>query len=279
MARNPRVFTLRVSSKRLPRWLTSGVRAFFDRLFGFKRFNAIYRALPPCEPARFSPVFLEAMQLRLELGGESLDTIPRTGPLIIIGNHPFGLIEGMALDAELLARRADVSVMVTYWLAVIPEFAARGFFVDPRRRRRRRRVNSRGWRQAIEWLAAGRALLVFPAGRVARFQWRHMAVRDMPWSSHIARIARRMRAPVLPIYIHGRCSFGFQLVGAVAPKLQDFLLIREATAMRGRTLRATVGRLIQPDEILRFATDAAATDFLRQETERLSDVRARGLCV
>jgi putative hemolysin len=269
MSRNPRVFTLRVGSRRLPAWMTSIVRAFFDRLLGFKRFNAIYRGLPPCEPAGFSRALLEAMQLRFELGGESLDSIPRTGPLIIIGNHPLGLIEGMALDAELVVLRPDVAAMATYWLAVIPEFAARHIFVDPRRSRRRRRLSRHGWRRAIEWLAAGRALLVFPAGRVARFQWRHMAVREMPWTPHIAGVARRMRAPVLPIYIHGRCSFGFQLAGAIAPKLQDFLLIREATAMRGRTLRATVGRLIQSDEILRFATDAGATDFLRQETERL----------
>jgi putative hemolysin len=207
--------------------------------------------------------------VHLELDGETRDAIPIKGPLIVIGNHPFGLIEGVALDAKLLARRPDVTVMATYWLTAIPEFAARWFFVDPRQSLRRRRISSRGWRQSIEWLASGRALLVFPAGRVARFQWRHMAVREMPWSPHIAHVARRLRAPVLPIYVHGRCSFGFQLAGAIAPKLQDFLLIREATAMRGRTLRATVGRLIQPDEILRFATDAEATDFLWHETERL----------
>jgi putative hemolysin len=269
MSRNPRVFTLRVSSRRLPPWMTRVVRALFDQLLGFTRFNAIYRVLPPCEPAEFSRVFLDAMEVRLELGGESLDAIPRTGPLIVIGNHPFGLIEGMALDAELLARRPDVAAMATHWQAAVPEFAARHFLVDPGGSRRRRRLTARGWRRAIEWLAAGRALLVFPAGRVAQFQWRHMAVREMPWTSHIAGVARRLRAPVLPVYIHGRCSLGFQLASAIAPRLQYFLLLREATAMRGRTLRATVGRLIQPDEILRFATDAAATDFLRQETERL----------
>jgi hypothetical protein len=39
------------------------------------------------------------------------------------------------------------------------------------------------------------------------------------------------------------------------PRLQQLLFVREITNKRGRTLRATIGRLIEPGELARFAGD------------------------
>jgi len=97
-----------------------------------------------------------------------------------------------------------------------------------------------------------------------------MTVADQPWSSHIAAVARQARAPILPVYFHGHNGWAFQLVNALCPPLQDLLLLREVVNKDGQTLRATVGRLIEPVELSQLETDNDATAFLRQETERLA---------
>jgi putative hemolysin len=271
MARNTEVLALKMSAKRLPRPLLEAARRTLHGLLGFQRFNAIYGELPPYTPADFSRTFLDAMRVHVELAGLPIDAIPAAGSLIVIANHPFGLIEGMALDALLLARRPDVTGMVTYRLAAIPEYRDRLIFVDPQRKRHRRKLNAQGWRRSFQWLARGGALVLFPAGRVAGFQWRRMSIADQPWSSHVAAIARRTRAPVLPVYFHGHNGWAFQLATTLGPSaLQDLLLVGEFTNKCGLALRATVGRLIEPDELSRFATDGEVIGFFRQETERLA---------
>jgi putative hemolysin len=269
-SRNPEVLRLGLSSKPLPRPLREAARRHFQWLLGFQRFNAGYSQLPPCEPADFSRMLLEAMRVRVEFSGRPIDTIPATGPLIVIANHPFGMVEGVALDAMLLSRRPDVALMVFHLLASIPEYQDRWIFVDPLRGRNRRNLNVRAWHQSYRLLVRGGALAVFPAGRVARFQWRRLSIADRPWSPDIAALARRTDAPVLPVYFHGRNSWTFQLAGMFCPPLQNLLLIGEATKKRGWTLRATIGRLIQPGELSRFTTNEEVIGFLRRETEMLA---------
>jgi putative hemolysin len=268
-SRPSEVLSIKASSKRLPRPLLEAARRCFNLLLGFDKFNAVYARLPSCEAADLSRIFLDAMKVRVELDGEPREAIPPVGPLVVIANHPFGLIEGMVVDALLLSVRPDVTVMAVHLLAAIPEWHDRLIFVDPLRSKRKRKLNARGWRQAFRWLGRGGAMGVFPAGRVARFQWRRRAVADPPWSPHIAALARRTGALVLPVHFHGRNGWPFQLAAILCPPLKNLSLVREITNKRGWTLRATLGRLIQPSELAGLATDDEAIAFLRQETEKL----------
>lgn len=270
MARNRQVFTLRLSAKWAPRPLVEVARWTLDRLMGFPAFNAIYAELPPCGAADFSRTLLEAMQVKVTFAGLNPQAIPATGPLLVVANHSFGFVEGLALDALLVQRRPDVTFMAVYVFSAVPELRERWIFVDPERSRRRRNLNREGLRLSCEWLARGGTLAVFPAGRVARFSWWRMRIAEQPWSSRIAAIARQTQTKVLPVYFHGHNNWFFQLVGILHPRLQHLLFIRELTNKRVRTLRATIGPLVEPTELLRFASDDDAIQFLSQETEKLS---------
>jgi len=245
MARNSQVFALKVSARWLPRALTGMIRRSAEKLMGFPEFNSTYAGMAACTAAEFPQKFLEVMEVGVKVDGMGEEAIPATGPLIVVANHPFGSIEGIALDAMLLRRRGDVTMMCIYVFGAIPELHERYTFVDPARRRRKRKLNPQGWRQAFQWIARGGALGVFPAGRVARFQWRGMRVAEQPWSAHI------------------------QLAGMVHPRLTDVLFVREITNKRGRTLRATIGAVIGPERLVGFESDEEATEFLWRETEKL----------
>ena len=272
MTRNRQVFALKLSAKRVPRPLIEAARWTLDRIIGFPEFNAIYAALPECRPVDFSQALLDALQLRVTFDGTDPDAIPSTGPLIVVANHSFGFVEGLALEALLLPKRQDVTFLAMYVWAAIPELRDRWIFVDPERSRRKRHLNREGIRRAFEWLARGGLLIVFPAGRVARFSWRRMRVADQPWSWRVAAIARQTQTQVLPVYFHGHNNWFFQGAGMLHPRLQQLLFVREITNKRGRTLRVTIGRLIEPAELAGFASDEDATEFLRQETEKLSQL-------
>jgi len=269
MPRSSQLYTLKISAKWVPRPLLEIVRRSVEKAMGFQGFNEVYAGLPACTAAEFPQKFLDGMEVSVKVDGKPEETIPATGALIVVANHPFGFIEGIALDAMLLRRRPDVTMMSVYLFGTIPEIKERYIFVDPEKTRRKRKLNPRGWRQSFQWLARGGTLGVFPAGRLARFQWSRMRVADQPWSPHIAAIARRTNTPVLPVYFHGQTNWFFQILGALSPRLQHFLIFREVTDRRGETLRATIGALVAPDRLSGFASDEEATEFLRRETERL----------
>ena len=270
MTRNSQTFTFKASAKWMPPAMQQRLQRVLGRLLGFHEFNAFYAALPPCTAAGFPEKFLEAMSINVVVDGMPADTIPATGPLIVVANHPFGFVEGLALDALLLRRRPDVTMMSIYIFGTIPELQERYTFVDPAKSRRRKNLNPQGWRQSLLWLKRGGVLGIFPAGGVARFQCSRMRTTDRTWSPHIAAIARRTKTPVLPVWFHGSNNWWFHLAGILHPRLQDLLFVREIMNKRGRTLRATIGPVIGPGQLARFASVSEATAFLRNETEKLA---------
>jgi putative hemolysin len=268
--RNPQVFSVKMRMQGLPRSVLKGVKQAIDRLLGFDRFNTFYRGLPACEPLDFSRTFLEAMNVRLDFARLPADTIPASGPLLVVANHAFGVFDGFLLDALLLSRRPDVRLMAIYHLAAIPEWRDRFIWVDQKSGRRSRQLNMQSWRKCFHWLSQGGALAIFPAGRVARFELRHLSVTERPWNSHIGAMARRANVPVLPVFFEGHNAWPYQLAGFLCPPLQDLLLVNEAANKQGWRLRVSIGPLIQPNEFSNFATDEAATQFMRQRVAMLS---------
>lgn len=268
--RDSQVLRLKLSSKRLPKPIYKSVENGLHWLLGFRTFNEIYSKVPQCEPLDFSRAFLDTLGISLELSGQSPDRVPSKGPLLIVANHPFGMIEAIALDAVLGRIRPDGALMTLHWLGALPDYHGRLILVGQREKRSKRTLSVRGWRQAMEYLRNGRCVAVFPAGRVALFQWDRRSVADQPWSPHVAAVARRTGASVLPMYFHGRNGWPFQVAGAVYPPLQNIWLVRELANKRGRTLRVSLGDVIPPDRLACLLNDQEAIAFLRHQTEILA---------
>src|SRR5215475_11421063 len=63
---------------------------------------------------------LALLDVTFECDPEELERIPRQGPLLIAANHPFGLLEGAILAAELPKVRPDIRILTNSLLAPVP---------------------------------------------------------------------------------------------------------------------------------------------------------------
>jgi len=105
-----------------------------------------------------------------------LACVPVSGPLVVVSNHPFGILDGTILGALMGSLRPDVKIMTNSLLAGIPELHECCFFVDPFGRRSSVRANQRALRRAAFWLRQGGSLVIFPAGEVSHLCMERMQV-------------------------------------------------------------------------------------------------------
>jgi putative hemolysin len=189
-----------------------------------------------------------------------LDRIPRQGPLLIAANHPFGLLEGAILAAELPKIRPDVRILTNSLLAPVPELHPRCIFVDPFGSPQSIPANAGALRQCCAWLERGGALVAFPAGEVAHWNG------DPRWNPAVVRIARQFGAAVTPVFFEGSNSLAFHLAGALHPKLRTASLPLELLNKRGRSVRVRIGRPVSHATLLTFTDCHEATGYIRCRT-------------
>ena len=207
---------------------------------------------------------LEQADLRPSWADACLARIPRSGPLLAVANHPHGMTDGLVAMEFLLRARPDTLVVGNEWLARIPGIRPWLIEVDPDGK-----ANLAGARRMLDHLAAGGALLMFPAGEVSSLRpWRRR-VEDARWSDSFVRLARRTKAALLPLHIEGRNSGLFQAAGLVHPRLRTTLLLREFLAQRGKVIRLRAANPVTPAQLTQHPDDAEAAEFVRLRCELL----------
>ena len=252
------------------RWLFKWTHPAIEWLLGLKRLHHIYqivRRLPDSIP--FSSRVLRVMKVKTIVSDSSLARIPETGPLIVIANHPFGAMEGLALLDTIRSKRSDVKILGNYILRRIPELSHEMFFVDPFGTSTSANRNVHAVRQALRWIKAQHALIIFPAGEVASFEPKAFHVRDAEWHVSLMPFLRKASIPatLLPIFIPGSASLLFHLVGKIHPRLRTALLAHEMLRKYQGSLTLHIGHPITSERLFeRFPTDADALRYLRFRT-------------
>jgi putative hemolysin len=218
---------------------------------------------------------LAEMRVRLRVDAADTARIPLSGPVVVVANHPFGMLDGAALVVLLMRARPDVKVMSNDLLRDVPELARHCIFVDPFQTNRAANphsidVNRRAVREALGWLQEGGMLVIFPAGEVSHWQFPQAQIVDPAWSDTAARLIRRTGAAALPVYFCGRNSVSFHLFGMIHPRLRTAFLMQEFLHQAGRTVEVRVGTEIPGNSIADIANDVEAIEYLRWRTYLLA---------
>jgi len=238
-----------------------------EHLLGLKQCKAMYEQLRSQSDSHlFMREVLRRMHVRPLVKPEDLENIPRKGAAVVVGNHPFGGIEGIIMADILLSCRPDVKIMANSLLNRIPQLRDLTIPVDPFSRSGSARLNIGPMREALRWLKNGGMLLVFPAGEVSHLRLPRLEVADPLWSPTIGRIIRHAKVPVLPVFFGGHNGPWFQAAGLIHPRLRTALLARQLIGMRGRSVPVDIGRLIPFRWLQRYASDAELMEYLRWRT-------------
>lgn len=248
---------------RMPRW----VWAQLSRWTRVDLLARWYEELPErSSPQSFTDAALQKLGVSYGCAPDELVRVPDEGPLIVVANHPFGGLDGLAALSALLSRRSDLKVLATRTLAGIDALKPIVIAVDNFAAGQGSAANTSAIRAALRHVRAGGALLMFPAGEVAHVDLRSRCITDPPWHRGALRFIELANARVVPLYVHGSNGFGFQLAGLLHPALRTALLPIEVTNKRGTRLDLRIGAPLAAE---RIATLAARGDLGRQLRARV----------
>lgn len=221
-------------------WLTGKVRLL--RLI--RRFE---REGVETGPA-FFPHALRVMGIAVETPDAQAARIPPRGPVVVVANHPHGLVDGMVL-AEIVGRvRGDFRILTRSLLAGVPEVANHMIPVPFPHEPDARLRNLEMRRAAMAHLARGGLIVVFPAGAVASAATAFGPAVEKPWHSFTAKMIRESGATVVPVRFAGANSRAYQIANLLSPTLRQGLLLHEVVHALNRPQAPVVGEPIPPAE-------------------------------
>jgi putative hemolysin len=248
----------------------AGLPRFAEKLLPLEQAHQLYDRVRKSADGFVLENLLREMNVALWVGAADVERIPKRGPVVVVANHPYGMLDGAVLAVLLSRVRLDVKVMTNFLLEGVPELEQHCIFVDPLHTTGSSDRNRRALKQAVKWLRQGGMLAMFPAGEVSHWQMPQGAIADPQWNCTAARLIRLTGAAALPVYFCGRNSLGFQVVGMIHPRVRMAFLLQEFLQQSGKSVALRVGSAVPADSIASIANDREATEYLRWRTYLLA---------
>jgi len=213
---------------------------------------------------------IRRLELKIVCDEDKLALWPRTGPLVVVSNHPFGVLDGVMI-CQLVSRvRKDFLVLTNSVLYRAEEIRPFLLPVDFAETEEALQTNLKTRAKAKSHLASGGCLVVFPAGGVSTTptMWHKRAV-DTEWKTLTARLIAQAKAPVAPVYFAGQNSRLFQLASHVSMTLRLSLLFKEVHDKIGSEIHIRLGDVIRYDMLATISDRHAFMDHLKSVTYAL----------
>lgn len=219
----------------------------------------------------FWAVMVERYGLTLDVVGGALDNIPTDGPLILIANHPYGILDGLMMGHILSATRGDFRILANGVFRKAEDINRIILPISFDETKEAVALNIQTRKVALNYLANNGAIGIFPGGTVSTAVKPFAHPMDPGWRGFTARMIAKSRATVVPVYFEGHTSRLFQIASHLHTTLRMGLLIKEFKRRVDTPVRVVIGQPIGRDILDPMAGDTKnLMDFLRRATYELS---------
>ena len=220
----------------------------------------------------FWQVMIDRYGLSLKVIGGRLENLPADGPLVVVSNHPYGILDGLMMGHILSVRRqGDFRILANSVFRKAEDLDRVILPISFDDTRDAMALNLKTRQDALAYLSAGGAMGVFPGGTVSTSAKPFSTPMDPAWRAFTAKMISKSRARVVPIFFDGANSRLFQIASHLHVTLRMALLIKEFKRRTDEPVRVVIGTPIEADELGSYAQDQKAMmDFLRSRTYALS---------
>ena len=248
---------------------------------GKKKLENLYNnySLDNKKPIKFWTDILDLMDIKIINKSKNKLIIQESGPLMVIANHPFGIIDGLILCALVSEVRDDFKIMTHETLQFLPQLKQFILPVDFRgETRESKMLNIKTAKKARDHINNDGVVIIFPSGGVSVANNLRAAAIDDEWKLFPAKLIHQTKTNVLPIYFDGKNGFLFHLF---ASKLKNQTLkyssyIHETKKKIGKDIIIYSGNVIEYKFLSKYRNREDLTKYLKEITyglKKLSDLK------
>ncbi len=224
------------------------------------------------EGRNFWEVIVERYNIKMNLIKGSLEHIPKKGPVVIVSNHPFGILDGLLLGYILSKTRNDFKIIANrvFRKAKDLDKVVLPISFEESREGNLQNINTRN--EAIRFLKGGGLIGIFPGGTVATSAKLFSRPLDPFWKRFTSKLILKSGATVVPIFFGGSNSRLFQIASHMSYNLRMALLIREFGRKVDRKVDVAIGKKIGSKYLQRYSKDLdGMMEYLRVQSYLLSN--------
>ena len=171
-----------------------------DKILGLAGLSAMVASIRVGDPNPYQAA-CDYLDVHIEGRREFERLIPKSGPTIVVANHPLGALDALILSGLTLDSRPDSLV---FGNAVLIHPVQEKWFLaletideSPAARR----SNLKSMKSALVHLKAGGCVVLFPAGEVERWRWSRLKVEEGAWTHHLARLGAEIGGHCFPCWL------------------------------------------------------------------------------
>ena len=254
-------------------WVVRQMIMGIENLFGRRNVQRLYDTLKsqPFELVRFFEDAIAVTKIEVRYDSAQLEKIPSTGPLVMVANHPFGVMDGTILCHLAAKVRGDFRILINALLCRDKDLAPHFLPVDFSPSKAAMKNNVAMGRRAREAMAEDIPVLIFPSGFVSTAgKFGTGRAVDAPWTTFAAKLISDARANVVPIFFHGQNSRAFHIASHLSECLRMAFLIREAKARFGTRFDVTIGDTLTYESLEGIKGRKALTHYLYDAVQQLA---------
>ncbi|MEJ8475165.1 1-acyl-sn-glycerol-3-phosphate acyltransferase [Roseibium algae] len=213
------------------------------RILGYRRALEMANIISNMPAQRIFDHLSALLQLNLDVLG--LKSVPKTGPVVLVSNHPTGIADGVVLYDAIGSRRKDLSIFANRdAIRINPRLADMIIPVEWRAKFKTREKSRETLRLAGKAFAEDRAVVLFPSGRLAH--WHEGRLTERPWMTSALAMARRYKVPIIPVHMGGRNSALFYFLTRISTELRDMTVFNELLNKKHAHYQVHFGQPIDP---------------------------------
>ena len=215
---------------------------------------------------------VRSLELDVRYDADALAAVPKSGPVVFVANHPYGVLDGIVMAWLVSKVRTDFVVLTHIVLTRAPEAAKFILPVDFSGTEEAERTNLASRAAARAQLERGGAVVVFPAGAISTTPdalGLKPAV-DGRWQPFVSQLIQRSRARVVPVWFGGQNSRLFQIASHLSLTLRLSLIFHEVKTRIGTSLPVVIGAPMPFEAIAAIRNRQTLADELRARVYALA---------
>ena len=216
---------------------------------------------------------VDLLQLNVDFDEEKIKKIPSEGPLMIVANHPFGVLDGLVICWLTSKIRSEFKVLTHSLLLRASETKDFLLPIDFSENKNAMVTNLETRKTARKILDGGGTIVVFPGGTVSTTKrFYNKTALDPSWRNFTSRLIKRSKPTILPLHFTGQNSFLFQTASHLSETLRSSLLFHEVKRRVNSKVPVIIGDPISYSDIDENLSNTELSEYLRNVTYKINPI-------